>query len=513
MMKIAIVDDEPLERKAMRKMIENSMAGAEIVGEAENGRRAVKLARAKRPDIILMDIKMSGMDGIAAIREIRAFSPKTRFIMVTAFDEFEYAREVMREGVKEYLLKPVQKKEVLATLERVRREIEQEQEYEEQMAQTRELAASEWVASLLLDHVRELGEDEWRKMLGIRSGRMYALVCKIEPDQEEASGWKHDVYRWLKETFAKMARGIVGPMAGRQIPVLVFDVPDGQLTERARAVRLSRQLTNEFSSTFPDMDLYVGAGTAVGSFDRFPASYQEALVALGNTNREVKTMVYDTSMKANDEERSFYEAEKRLLQAVQEGDDEELNRAFSSYVRHLEQEAAGNIEKMKKRIEEWQTVMRRTGRELGLSFELGPVEGETREKLAQNMKRQALLASEAVKKWKAEQAGGAIHQAKKYIAERYSEPLQLEDVANAVRLSPYYFSKMFKESEGMTFVEYLTQTRVDAARKLLREREKSLKEICFLVGYRDPNYFSRVFKKVTGHSPREYRQKMSGEKK
>ncbi|WP_156158182.1 helix-turn-helix transcriptional regulator, partial [Gordoniibacillus kamchatkensis] len=107
----------------------------------------------------------------------------------------------------------------------------------------------------------------------------------------------------------------------------------------------------------------------------------------------------------------------------------------------------------------------------------------------------------------APQALGAIERARLWIAARYREELSMEQAAEHVNLSPFYFSKLFKQHVGETFIDYVTRLRIDRAKELIARAgvELSLKEVCFEVGYHDPNYFSRVFKKVTGMSPTEYR--------
>ncbi|AZB44606.1 response regulator [Bacillus sp. FJAT-42376] len=123
-MKLVIVDDEMIERKAMRKFIEQSMTGFEVAGEAANGRMAVELAAELKPDLMLMDIKMPGMDGLEAIRQIRKINPFIRFIMVSAYDSDDYAKEAWKEGVKEFILKPGKKEDTISALFRVKKEIE-----------------------------------------------------------------------------------------------------------------------------------------------------------------------------------------------------------------------------------------------------------------------------------------------------------------------------------------------------------------------------------------------------
>jgi two-component system response regulator YesN len=98
--------------------------------------------------------------------------------------------------------------------------------------------------------------------------------------------------------------------------------------------------------------------------------------------------------------------------------------------------------------------------------------------------------------------------AREYIAHHFIEDLSLEQVANYLKLNPVYFSKLFKKQTGETFSDYLMNLRINKAKQLMEKRELNLKEICYQVGYNDPNYFSRVFKKCTNESPKEYRKKV-----
>ncbi|MGM0967645.1 MAG: response regulator [Bacillota bacterium] len=126
MLNVLIVDDEKIERLAMRKFMTDWLPECHIAGEAENGKKAVEFVRTEPVHLVLMDIQMPGMDGLTAIKQIKAISPHTKFIMLTAYDTFDYAKQAMQEGVKQYLVKPADKDETIAAIRTVAAEIQQE---------------------------------------------------------------------------------------------------------------------------------------------------------------------------------------------------------------------------------------------------------------------------------------------------------------------------------------------------------------------------------------------------
>ena len=107
-----------------------------------------------------------------------------------------------------------------------------------------------------------------------------------------------------------------------------------------------------------------------------------------------------------------------------------------------------------------------------------------------------------------EQSESVISKAKAYIRENFAKELSLDEVSRYVNISPYYFSKLFKEEAGENFIEYLTKIRIAHAKELLKKPELSIKEICIMSGYSDPNYFSRIFKKQEDVTPSEYRERL-----
>lgn len=518
MIKILIVDDEVIEREGLASIISAERPAITIVGEAGNGRKAVERAEELEPDIVMMDIKMPGMDGVEAVKRIQEEQPHIKFIMVSAFNTFDYAQQVMRYGVKEYLLKPSKKDDILAAIDRTINEIEGHREEQGQkvmltnrLERISSFVQTESIFYLLMDHIQDVSLTEWSEWLNIEGKEGYALAFSFEHGEIELDKTvKLEGYHLLKEVIQmEMSNSLVGPMMGLHVPV--FMLIDKESSDRKEVDRVVLRIIHKFKHLKKTCRLTAGVGSVVEDIEEFVKSYEEALLALEfvHYHKTANYLIYDKQLKKKREQFIPIDNEKKLLVAIKEGDEEASLRLFDQYYYTILEVAHSHVGKVKMSVRDLFIVISRMLKEIGIEL---PVQYEfnsvqTLTQIKELAKSRLVFLIKKIKEWRQNDMKGLLIQAKEYIDRNFNKVLTLDDVAEFVSLSSFYFSKLFKERFQMTFIDYLTHLRVMRAKELLNDRTVTLKEIALEVGYRNSNYFSRVYKKATGESPSEYRAK------
>ncbi|WP_408008081.1 response regulator [Pseudalkalibacillus sp. A8] len=516
MLRIMVVDDERIEREALKMMISREMEGAEIVTEAGNGRQAIEMAKSEHPDLILMDIKMPGIDGVEAVKEIKRELPDIRFIMVSAFDTFEYAKKVMQQGVKEYLLKPSKKDEVIAAIRRVQMEVDQErkeledkQKLERKFNKALDFMQSEWAVSLLVDHVQELDLNEWGELLDINFKCGYAIVVELNVQEVDRRAWLD----WLKDYVNRHSSDstLLSPNHEEKLPLFFLtDKIDGEDKNEFKGYILPfiRNMVHHCERNF-HFKPHVGIGLPYRSVHQLSRSYYEALHALESIQSDgnVTYKFSSDEINAGNGAMAAFQKEKDLLETIKNGDVTSALQKFEFYLKELSDDTMIDLNRSVSSLNEFFIIATRMINDLGIPIDrFIPYDRvSSYQELEEKSTRLLRKIVEKVQTWRMVQAKGRLENAKEYIEKHYSESLTLEMVASHVELSPYYLSKLFKEKKGITFIDFLTHVRIEKAKEYMLDPEISVKEVCFKVGYKDPNYFSRVFKKIVGQSPKQYR--------
>jgi|HigsolmetaAR203D_1030402.scaffolds.fasta_scaffold00166_26 two-component system response regulator YesN len=517
MTSVLIVDDEKIEREGLAAILRKGFPDL-VIEQARNGKAALRMAEEGfRPDLVLMDIKMPGMDGLETIERMSAIDPDIRYIMVTAYDAFEYARQAIKLGVMDYLLKPSKADEILATVGRVLGQIEEERREREASRQqlttlkkVLPVVETDIVTQLLYDHVHDVHLNELVDLLGVAtSGEMFALVVITPADGEQ-------LYAEVKARIRKTGAGLVGALTGGQIPVIVFRDPARSYRSQATAIARELLALAAPGGSNGGGGLFVGIGGVCDSLDDIRESYHEAQIAAMDPALPVKYRFYEDTpalgpaggAAGGQPDREW---EKRFIESVRTGDWERVQEGVMSFIRRCEQEGVDLLLAQQHALGLlW--LVERMLRELGIEVQTPVFPGQARDYRHLQAEANVLLGRirQAYAEHQARHEPDAVHRIKKYIIEHSHEDISLEAISRMAGLSPFYISKLFKEQFGINYIDFLTECRIEKAKKLMADPELSLKVIALEVGYRDPNYFSKVFKKMCDISPTEYRKALLG---
>lgn len=529
MYKIMLADDEGIVIDSLKFIIEKEFGDECQIEYAKTGRSVIELAENYRPDIAIMDIQMPGINGIDAMKEIRANNKNIIFIVMSAYDKFDYAKEAIKLGVMEYITKPMEKNKIIAALQKAMGKIDKER-----MKRSNDLLIREKLETvvpiiesgliynmLFQEHFTE-DIDNYKNLLGLTQNQAYMLAVVCGDGQEgshmtNAVGssvkmQQHDkvVRECMKEYYPNC---IVGSAMGNKLAVMIpYDGDKMEYNERIAIIEKSRELVRDLRRK-TDISFRVGI-SSVKTLEEARDSYKEALNALTMTTGSV-AHVDDLPIGCQYEADYPIHLEKRLFAEVKNGETDHAIATAETYFDLVAANYADDLMNMRLKVLEFALFAEH------LAYESGGMTYEFRAREDYLPTIMAINDLDTLKKWFRDKIGTATHNvsckaseksmsvvetAKEYIQNNYSKDISLDDVSRTVNISPYYFSKIFKEETGEGFVEYLTGIRIEKAKELLNTTEYSIKEICSMVGYADPNYFSRSFKKNVGVTPTEYKE-------
>lgn len=505
-MKLLIVDDEPIEREGMEAILQKAFPTLTIA-QAKNGKMAMDLTESFQPDLVLMDIMMPGMNGLEAIETIQANHPSIKFIMVTAFDMFDYARQAIKLGVKDYVLKPSKASEIVSTVGKVLEECQKER----QAAKSKRLQSEKWeqaltlvetdiVTQLLFDHVHEVHIDMLVEMLDIRSTLEKFVMVIVLPE-----GAEH-FYLPIKKRVRENGDAWVGALNGRQLPLIIFR--QSHKSFRSQAISLAKDVLS-LDREQQGKDWFLGIGQVYSTLEEIRLSYQEALISTMDTTLAVKYRFYMDvpSLTLETDHQIIKQQQKDFFEHIRLGDWVAIRKRLIDIIQQYEN-VGNSLIYTQQRILELLWVVNRVMDEMGM--QVGSLFFSFQVNDYRQLRRETLLLLEQMisvyNTYYDQIEADKIHQIQQYIREHSQEDISLDILAQRVSLSPIYISKMFKEKLGVNYIDYLTECRIEKAKKLLNDPEKSLKEITFEIGYHEPNYFSKVFKKMCGVSPKDYRK-------
>lgn len=511
MKRVLVVDDERPVVETIELMVRRDLSAEfSVVGNASSGRDAVEKTAALAPDIVLMDVWMPGISGLDAVREIRARGLPCVFILVTAYERFDIAREAMELGVLDYLLKPVARDKLASALRAAsafadrRFELERrEMEHREREERLRSFVEEAFLGAVMSGDGAGFDPEPYRDALGIRGNRAVVGAAAFlpppgSPDPKAEVRALHEAFR---QAVRYKTRALAGPLRSG-FSILLLPIEDPEHEEKAAAA--FRETLGQSLGTEPGRGLlrlgYAGPVPLAEAPAAWIRAYRESL-GLGSPGRELGSDLLDVPAAARAEE------ERTFLETLSSGDPDRARRALDRILEGLRGRGEPSPGERYRLIGLFSAAYRDFERRgfLGSAeaarlqdledLRAAPGAGGLAEAARARMPALA-SAAEKAPRWSVPVARAAA-----YIRENYARQISLESAAAEIPLSPGRLSRLFVEETGRGFSDFLTEVRIEKAKELLAEPGASVKLVSAACGYPDPNYFARLFKKVTGYTP------------
>lgn len=521
---IMVVDDEFFIREGLMSY-EWEKLGFQAVCSAKNGKKALEHLEDKDIDLIIADIKMPVMNGLEMSKIVREKYPHIIVIILSGYKEFNYAREAVKNQVYDYLLKPFNFKDLQKLFKKVKKELNSKRKelqklktYKKQIQETLPIARNQFLKDLVEGKITDYEEvKEKTDLLELNLNKDY-LNCTIINFHKI-----FDLKITIKLSDYLLSNNLGELLIQSEQQVLLILTP----TKNSRSL-LEKQINriidilDDHLSEDDTNNFTLAVGRICKNILSLADSYQDALSLvqkyLYHQAKRVNYIYNEENIKESTNNYP-YSQENRLLNSIMEGNKKESLKNFLTYWQSISKSKKYSITAIKKNIVQFLNILEHRLINHDISLEknyniippfttfirnletLTDIENKLRDLIIKVVKLTAKVNNKT-----AQSSYPAIHKAIKYIRDNYNKKITLNEVADNVYLNPSYLSVLFKQETGQNFIDYLSNYRLAKAKELLKRLDLKIYQVGDLVGYKNPKYFTEIFKKNTGLTPNEYRK-------
>ena len=538
MLKVFLVEDESVVRESLRDNIPWEEYGFSFVGEAGDGEMALPLIRKAAPDVLITDIKMPFMDGLSLCHIIRKEFPAMRIIIMSGYDDFEYARRAIKEGVDHYISKPITRRSMKEALDSVKEKIESERtqqgymmQYQMETQEYEQLQRREFLEKVLTGTmpVKDIYVEAGKLSLDITASAfsliLFSIKDKEKPFEEVGSEEYCKALEELMSYFLRFPSYILSRWSLNTYIVVVKGEKDVVSDYVDRGVSKIEEICEDKEDK---IEWYVSAGKPV---ERFSAL--EECFNLVNHAFACRFFVQDSHILTEEIASKYISSQKDgsienidsakvdssvLRGFLSTGRESEIGEFVSEYLASLgDALSSGHVFRNFFVLQSLFTT--------SAYLEANGVSKKDIKESLFSLKEGYELKTEEIREFLTTLLTGAmelrdsvsnkrgntlINDAIAYIDENYmNESCSLVDVAEALSVNSSYLSTIFSKEMDTTFVKFLTSKRLEKAKELLAKERMHTADVAAAVGYKDAHYFSFVFRKMFGLSPKEYRNQNS----
>lgn len=528
MMKVIITDDEIQIRKGLRMKVDWEEEGFQIAGEASNGKEALELLRNMEIDLVITDMRMPIMDGLELAKQCQQEFPKVKVIVLSGYSDFELVRGSMKEGVKDYLLKPVAPDELVEALQKVRKVIEEERRKQVETAQMRQLVLTQ-LQEVQEQYLLYLVKEEWLQL--------NFVIERLRQLQLEELVNENAVVQFItveiRESFGNPSRlkelwlpfqMLCKEISKEHVGTYSFYDPSYanmiHFLQRIdlRSVNNSSRLVDSLQRNVKELlnlETVIGIGNVVTGLANFKTGYISSLLAWSQSQLGSYSQVVDEAITKEEALEFSPDFERKLTNAIE-------NANFDAFRENMETLLRGNRN---------QSILSFSFAANRVLFLLGSLarkydietkdiqktiwncqqsiwELNSQRKVLEHLLQLAQLIIEKVRLARFSNGKLIVDSVRHYLDQHYASEISLTLLSELFHINSAHLSETFKNYVGQNFSDYLVKLRMDKARQFLRDRQLKIIDVANLVGFSNSGYFSTVFKKHVGQTPVEFRNSL-----
>ena len=543
MLKIFLAEDEVVVRETIKRMISWEELGFELVGEAADGEMALPLLIRQQPDLLITDIKMPFMDGLTLARLAKKEIPGLKVVILSGYDDFNYAKQAIGIGVEDYLLKPITKNALIERLSEIRSRYEHEktqkeyyEKFQREMQAYEKNSSRDFFEALVGGSMDMMEVYKRAEKLGLDIvAEAYNVLIFTMNCDEDFSGQRDEYSSWEAESLELLENFFAGHSSAMLFRSNIFSYGVLLKGQRETIEENTRACVDEIRKILSRQDgrreWFLAVGQSVERLSQIQKSYHTASRAFSQRYLYDENILYYDEMETMEHPGGQAETEDNAY--LQKVDVNALNPAIlQKFLSNGLQEETENFvkdyfyaigqEPMESLVFRNYVILNVRFSVIsfikGLGCDTNEMESaDTEEVLAESGKNMESAIAYAKKmisqaiEIRDQNSGNKnrsiLKTAVDFIDSHYmDEEISLNTVANVANVSSNHFSALFSQNMGQTFIEYLTSLRMNKAKELLRCTGMRSSEIAGEIGYKDAHYFSYLFKKTQGMTPSDYRK-------
>lgn len=538
--RIILVDDEEEVRKSIIHKIDWNAVGFQVVGDAENGEDALEKIELLEPDVVLTDIRMPYMDGLTLSEKIRQKYPSMKIVIFSGYDDFEYAQRAIKLNVTEYILKPVNVEELTAILKKIKGNLDEEIEQKRNVTLLREnyirslpilkdqflkdLISHTMDRDLVSRRMAEFGID----LEGAKKWISLAVDIEAEdvheggklPLHEEQELIPISVTQIIETNLKPYYRHILFSFSGADRTAIAGIVAVDENNTQTSLIDILGDICKDVRKILK-VPVTIGIGHSTLFLNTISVSFQSAVDALGYKGIVGSgSTIYITDVEPVSGGKLVFDKKEEadLIAAIKFGPEDKIEEVVRGIMDKM-----NNAKVHTRQCQAYMLSISNCVIQLIQQYDLdmaqifggAPGGNDPFAAIPQLLKREsfdqwllpiAMKLNSAMDEGRDNATKQIIEKAKQYIMDNYQDSgLSVEQICRHLHMSPAYFSTMFKKVTGQTYVNYLTEIRLNKAVELLNMTDDKTYVIASKVGYQEQNYFSYVFKKKFGVSPTKFR--------